>query len=279
MKVRRTKREKKKNINQRKEDEKIERTSFVNVRPEIIEAFQKEINLLTPKNGYLHSNKLSDNVKETTKEFIKNHLDNPSTLLSKEADNQPFVDNPQYAEMVAFAAKIHDIGKLDIDRNILLKKTRLTDAEFNKIKEHPERGYIMFKNIWNNFGIVSKEEAQLYKICKNVILQHHERGDYFGYPKGLGANEISLEAKIVAVEDSYDAMTIDRGYNTPKTPPEVKKEFSRFQNAYDKEIVDISLNLKEKALEKSMKNNLIENDENVENVNSIEKNIDDALEI
>lgn len=102
-------------------------------------------------------------------------------------------------ENVNTAAVVHDIGKIHISEEILNKPSRLTDEEFAIIKKHPQDGAEMLK------GTVYEE---LYPI----IVQHHERLNGTGYPYGLKGDEILLEACIIAVSDTFDAMTEDRAY-------------------------------------------------------------------
>lgn len=98
------------------------------------------------------------------------------------------------------AGLIHDIGKMGIDEKILNKPGALNDDEWKEIQRHPEIGYRILSSV-NEFSEMA-----------NCILEHHERWDGRGYPKGLKGEEISLQGRIVAVADSFDAMTSDRTY-------------------------------------------------------------------
>lgn len=98
------------------------------------------------------------------------------------------------------AGLIHDIGKMGIDEKILNKPGALSDDEWKEIQRHPEIGYRILSSV-NEFSEMA-----------NCILEHHERWDGRGYPKGLKGEEISLQGRIVAVADSFDAMTSDRTY-------------------------------------------------------------------
>ena len=97
-------------------------------------------------------------------------------------------------------SRLHDIGKICIDKNILNKQEKLTDAEWEKVKRHPEVGY--------KIAQASSELAQISEF----ILSHHERWDGNGYPRGISRDKIPLLSRIIAVIDSYDAMTQDRPY-------------------------------------------------------------------
>jgi putative nucleotidyltransferase with HDIG domain len=99
-----------------------------------------------------------------------------------------------------FAGPLHDIGKIGIRDDILLKPGRLSPQEFEKIKEHPVIG----ANMLNQLGIWEQE--------RRIIRCHHERFDGSGYPDGLSAEQIPFLARILSVADAYDAMASDRAY-------------------------------------------------------------------
>ncbi|NLZ82775.1 MAG: HD-GYP domain-containing protein [Clostridiales bacterium] len=102
---------------------------------------------------------------------------------------------------------LHDIGKNNIPLEILDKPGKLTKEEFDLIKMHPVYGYTMLKGI-----------IELSSVTKMGILQHHERCDGSGYPKGLKNEDISEFGKIIAIADTYDALTSDRSYRPAYTP-------------------------------------------------------------
>lgn len=130
-------------------------------------------------------------------------------------------------ESLYYAALFHDIGKINIPDEILKKPGKLTSEEFEIIKKHP----IFGKQIIN---------GTFLKNLGDTILQHHERVDGKGYPFGLKASDISTEAKIICVADSYDAMTSDRPYRKGMSPRAAMDELRRCAGTqYDEEIVDI----------------------------------------
>ena len=102
------------------------------------------------------------------------------------------------------AASIHDLGKIGIPAEILSKPGLLTPTQFNLLKEHVQLGYDILKNV-----------AFPWPIAE-MILQHHERLDGSGYPRGLKADAISLEARILAVADVVEAMSSHRPYRASK---------------------------------------------------------------
>jgi HD-GYP domain-containing protein (c-di-GMP phosphodiesterase class II) len=108
------------------------------------------------------------------------------------------------AETMVFAASLHDIGKIGVPDNVLLKPGRLDDEEFGWIRKHPEWGWVAMRNV-NGF-----HEAAL------LVLHHHERLDGRGYPAGLRGLEIPLGSRLIAVADSYDALTTNRPYRSSR---------------------------------------------------------------
>ena len=103
-------------------------------------------------------------------------------------------------ETLRISALLHDVGKIAIDDNILKKPAALTDEEFKIMKTHPQRGY----------KIMSQIPAM--KDFLPGMYMHHEMVNGEGYPQGLKGEQIPLQAKIVSVADTFDAMTIDRPY-------------------------------------------------------------------
>jgi HD-GYP domain-containing protein (c-di-GMP phosphodiesterase class II) len=108
--------------------------------------------------------------------------------------------SPEDLETLRMSALLHDVGKIAIDDSILKKPAALTDAEFEIMKTHPQKG----------FKIMSQIPAM--KDFLPGMYMHHEMVNGKGYPQGLTGDEIPLQAKIVSVADTFDAMTIDRPY-------------------------------------------------------------------
>ncbi|UTV30582.1 HD domain-containing phosphohydrolase [Photobacterium atrarenae] len=103
---------------------------------------------------------------------------------------------------------LHDIGKIGVADDILLKPGRLTAEEFREMKRHVEYGMTMVDAACD--GVVKQHEA--YRIIRTLISEHHEMLDGSGYPEGLKGEEISLFSRIVTVSDIFDALTSDRPY-------------------------------------------------------------------
>lgn len=98
------------------------------------------------------------------------------------------------------AGNLHDIGKISVPGEILNKPGRLTPEEFEQVKIHPETGFEILKGI------------PFHGPVAEIVLQHHERYDGTGYPRGLKRDDAMLEARILAVADIYEALTSDRPY-------------------------------------------------------------------
>lgn len=118
-------------------------------------------------------------------------------------------------EDIKTAAILHDIGKLGIDDSILNKTSKLTQEEYAIIMKHPSIGAEIISNV--DF---------LKKVTK-MIKYHHERYDGKGYPEGLVGEDIPIEACILAIADSYDAMTSDRPYRKALTKDEALNEIEK----------------------------------------------------
>ena len=107
-------------------------------------------------------------------------------------------------EQIRAAALVHDIGKINVPRAVLTKPDRLTDQEFALIKRHPGDGAAMVADLG---------DAQLTAIVRH----HHERIDGTGYPDRLAGEDIPLGARVIAVVDTFDAITSTRAYRKPRT--------------------------------------------------------------
>ena len=110
---------------------------------------------------------------------------------------------------------MHDIGKIGIDEKVLNKEGELTEEEWREMKRHSEIGFRIL-------GAVTD-----FSHLARAVLEHHERWDGSGYPKGLKEREICLEARILAVADAYDAMTQGRPYRKEMSPADAVAELER----------------------------------------------------
>lgn len=108
-------------------------------------------------------------------------------------------------QMLEWSALLHDVGKIGIRDSVLKKEGKLTDEEFNHIKEHPVRSHRVVKNIPQLDGAL------------DGILYHHERYDGRGYPSGLSGEAIPMQARIIQIADVFDALTSSRSYRQAYT--------------------------------------------------------------
>jgi putative nucleotidyltransferase with HDIG domain len=115
-------------------------------------------------------------------------------------------------ETLRFAGLLHDVGKLGLSEEILLKPSRLTRIEMEKMRRHAEFGA----------GIV--EQIEFLDALAPVIMHHHERWDGEGYPIGLAGEDIPLLARVLAVADAFDAMTSENSHKPKMALPEARKE-------------------------------------------------------
>jgi putative nucleotidyltransferase with HDIG domain len=139
---------------------------------------------------------------------------------------------PAQLESIKCAALLHDIGKIKISSDILNKPDKLTDAEFEIIKRHPEEGVYILDKL-NIFGEILP-----------LIKHHHEHYDGKGYPQKLSGEDIPLGSRICAVADAYSVMTADRPYHRARTKNEAVAELKRCSGTqFDGRIVNVFLNI------------------------------------
>ena len=142
----------------------------------------------------------------------------------------------EHCENIIIASRVHDLGKLAIRDAVLLKPGKLTVAEYDEMKAHPEVGYQILSPL------------EMYKQSLSIVLYHHERFDGKGYPLGLEGNAIPLGARILAVADSYDAMTSDRPYRKAMSKDEAIKELKANKGTqFDPKVVDTFIGVLRKS--------------------------------
>ncbi len=118
----------------------------------------------------------------------------------------------EWVEFLFQFAPLHDVGKIAVPDHILLKPGRLTPEEFEVMKGHVAKGVEIVDVMADTFRISG---APYVRILRNVAAQHHEAVDGSGYPLGLAGEQLSLEGRIVAVADVFDALTSARPYKRP----------------------------------------------------------------
>jgi HD-GYP domain-containing protein (c-di-GMP phosphodiesterase class II) len=150
-----------------------------------------------------------------------------SMLIGRELDL-----SPQDQETLRWASILHDVGKIGMPEGILQKPGRLTPEEFQVIKEHPDRGHRLLLPI----GQLAQAAA--------IVRAHHETVDGKGYPLGLKGEEIPLLARIIAVADTFDALTSTRPYRTARPLDHALAEIRRVRGTQlDGSVVDGFLKL------------------------------------
>lgn len=138
------------------------------------------------------------------------------------------------AEMIGKAAPLHDIGKIGIPDEILLKPGRFEPHEFERMKEHTSIGA----------SILEGSRFSILKLACTIARCHHEKWDGTGYPVGLKETEIPIEARIVALADFYDAITHERPYKKAWSPEDAIAEVLRQRGIhFDPHIVDVFVEL------------------------------------
>ncbi len=131
------------------------------------------------------------------------------------------------AENIVLAASLHDIGKIGVPDHVLLKPGKLTDEEFEWIRKHPEWGWLAVRNV------------EGFQDASLLLLHHHERLDGKGYPGGLKGSAIPLGARMIAVADSFDALTTNRPYRPRRSVDEALHEIRRCAGTqFDPEVVN-----------------------------------------
>lgn len=134
--------------------------------------------------------------------------------------------------VLSYGSMLHDIGKIGVPESIITKEGFLTAEEYEHIKSHSNVGFNILKDI------------HFLKDARNVVLNHHERYDGTGYPNGLSGDNIDLMSKIVAISDSFDAMSSDRSYRKALPKEVCVSEIERCRGTqFDPEITDVFLSL------------------------------------
>jgi diguanylate cyclase (GGDEF)-like protein/putative nucleotidyltransferase with HDIG domain len=132
------------------------------------------------------------------------------------------------ANEVKTAGLLHDIGKIIIPISIILKEGKLTSEEYNLIKEHPEIGFRILNSTHD------------MKNIADIVLNHHERWDGLGYPRGIKNNQIPLQSRIIAIADAFDAMTSKRTYREVFTHEQALGEIIKYAGTqFDPELSQI----------------------------------------
>jgi HD-GYP domain-containing protein (c-di-GMP phosphodiesterase class II) len=213
-----------------------------NSKEDITEIFKKTEDIM-------YKNKLvkSDSMRSQTLQLVMNTLFEKNERESKHSNRvgeycfklaKELNLSKEIIEQMKLAGYMHDIGKIGISEEILNKTGNLSPLEFEEVKRHSEIGYRILSSV-NEFSDLA-----------NFVLQHHERHDGTGYPKGLKGNEILLESKIITISDSFDAMTSPRSYGVQLSIDDAIEELKRCSGSqFDPEIVRVFI---EKVLHRNV---------------------------
>jgi putative two-component system response regulator len=148
--------------------------------------------------------------------------------------------NDDAADLLEMAAPMHDTGKIGIPDAILQKPDKLTAEEWIIMKQHSRIGY----------DILSKSNASVFQLAAEIALHHHERWDGNGYPDGLAGEAIPESARIVAIADVFDALSMRRPYKEPWPIERILPTLHELSGSHlDKRLVTIFINIMPRILE------------------------------
>lgn len=141
----------------------------------------------------------------------------------------------QEQDQIRLAGLVHDIGKIGVPEEILHKPEKLSDVEFDFIKEHPSIGERILKPIIRDKQVLA------------IVRSHHEHFAGGGYPEGISGQDIPLGARLMSVADAYDAMTSSRPYRSALKPEKAKSQLLASRGSqFDPEAVDLFISCEEK---------------------------------
>ena len=167
-------------------------------------------------------------VSEIRDPFTAGHQRRVTTLACAIAEEMALPD--EQCEWLRLAAIVHDIGKINIPTEILVKPTRLSEPEFNIIEAHPQIGHDILR------------EIEFAQPVATIVLQHHELIDGTGYPQELSGDQIMVEARILAVADVVEAMASHRPYRPAQGIGMALEEILHNKGVlYDSDVVDACL--------------------------------------
>ncbi len=190
-------------------------TDIYNLKKEIVDT-QREVVFTMGAIGETRSKETGNHVKRVA-EY--------SRILAKHIGM-----NEENINLLVDASPMHDIGKIAIHDNILHKPARLTDEEFVSMRQHAEIGY----------RLLAHSERPLLKTAATIAFEHHERWDGQGYPRHLKQEEISIEARITAVADVFDALGSDRVYKEAWCDEKIFEYFhEQREKQFDPHLVDV----------------------------------------
>ena len=195
--------------------------------------------------------KFADDLNKTVKELQGAYLDTINRLVlaaeyKDEDTGDHIVRMSRYSAFIAeklglparevqnirYAAPMHDVGKIGIPDNILMKPAKLTDEEFDFMKTHTNIGA----------KILAKSKAEILRLAWQIAISHHEKWNGRGYPQGFSVDKIPIAGRIVGLADVFDALTSKRPYKVPY-PIEVAVDIIKKERGehFDPDVADIFL--------------------------------------
>ena len=197
---------------------------------EEIESTQREIILTLAETGEMRSKETGNHVKRVA-EY--------SAILA-----EAYGLNKEEIRLLKDASPMHDIGKIAIPDSILLKPGRLTDEERTEMQSHTTLG----------FEMLNHSDRELLKTAALVAVQHHEKWDGTGYPKGLKGKEIHIYGRLLAIADVFDALICKRVYKDPWPVDKIINMFIESRGKdFDPDVVDIFLKVKDEMIDVSIR--------------------------
>jgi putative nucleotidyltransferase with HDIG domain len=183
---------------------------------------------------YLSTIKVLVSTIEAKDSYTRGHTDRVAMFARLIAEEMGL--DKKDLETVSFGAALHDIGKLGVYEDILNKPGELTDGEWEIVRSHPEVGANIIRNM------------KFLEAACDLVRHHHERLDGRGYPDGLKGEQISVGARIVAVADSFDAMTSDRPYRIAFGYRDALEQLKLQTDKFDGGVIDHLVRLVERGM-------------------------------
>jgi putative two-component system response regulator len=225
--------------------------NLVEVMLSVDRALEKKALLMANREYRL---RLEDKVEEQTEEIRKTFLGAVKALAEALEAKDPYTNghskrvtelavtlaresgmSEQEQEQIRLAGLVHDIGKIGVPEAILHKPDRLTEEEFDFIKEHPAAGERILKPIISDKTVLA------------IVRYHHERFAGGGYPEGLAGEDIPIGSRLMSVADAYDAMTSCRPYRSALHPEKARNQLLINRGSqFDPDAVDLFMTLDEK---------------------------------
>ena len=173
--------------------------------------------------------------------------------------------SPMECDEIYYVALLHDVGKIGVPEHIINKQGRLTDEEYNAIKQHSEMGAQILQDI------------TVYPYLSIGARYHHERFDGKGYPNGLKGTDIPEIARIISVADAYDAMTSSRSYRETIPQQKVREELVECSGTqFDPKFANIMIHLIDEDTKYKMKEKDVLNQPTIDDTLTVEKHRDDV---